>query len=54
MDTTTDTHLEALKAKHAALEEAIHQESLRPLPDTTEITRLKREKLQLKQEIEES
>ncbi len=44
-------HLQALKAKHAALDEEIAKEMARPLPDETVITSLKRQKLKIKEEI---
>jgi len=43
--------LEALKAKHAKLEQTIDEESHRPLPDTVQISILKREKLKIKDTI---
>lgn len=43
--------LEALKAKHARLEQSIDEESHRPLPDTVQIHSLKREKLKIKDTI---
>ena len=43
--------IDALKAKHAALEAAIQDENNRPLPDTTKIHDLKRQKLKIKDEI---
>ncbi|MBL8704485.1 MAG: YdcH family protein [Rhodospirillales bacterium] len=43
--------LEALKAKHARLEQSIDEESHRPLPDTVQIHTLKREKLKIKDTI---
>jgi hypothetical protein len=45
--------IDALKAKHAALEAAIHDEENRPLPDATRIHDLKRQKLKIKDEIAE-
>ncbi len=45
-------HLQALKAKHAALDDEIAKEMARPLPDETAISNLKRQKLKLKEEIE--
>ena len=48
---TGDERIESLKAKHAQLENLIHQEVHRPLPDDVHITELKREKLRLKDEI---
>jgi len=44
--------LQSLKAKHASLEQAIDEESHRPLPDNVQIHSLKREKLRIKDEIE--
>lgn len=46
------THLQALRAKHAALDEEITKEMARPLPDETAISNLKRQKLKIKEEIE--
>jgi hypothetical protein len=43
--------IEALKAKHNALERAIEEENNRPHPDDMEIVRLKKQKLQIKDEI---
>lgn len=43
--------IEALKAKHHALEVAIEEEHNRPRPDDSEITRLKKQKLMIKDEI---
>jgi uncharacterized protein len=43
-----NNHLSALKSKHAKIEALLDQEENRPFPDTTEIHRLKRQKLQLK------
>ncbi len=45
-------HIESLRAKHARLEELIQEELHRPLPDQAVITRLKKEKLRIKEEIE--
>lgn len=42
---------ESLKAKHAALENAIETETRRPLPDNTQIHDLKRKKLLIKDEL---
>ncbi len=44
-------HIEALKAKHASLESAIHQESTRPHPDDDALCSLKKRKLRIKDEI---
>jgi hypothetical protein len=43
--------IEALRAKHAALERKLEDTLHRPLPDYDEISRLKREKLKLKDEM---
>ena len=48
-----EKHLEALEAKHAALDVALEEESARPLPDQTKISELKRQKLKIKEEIAE-
>ena len=44
-------HVEALRAKHAALEKEIEEESQRPHPDDLHLAELKREKLRIKDEI---
>ena len=44
-------HLEALNARHANLDGQIGTEMNRPMPDNAVISRLKREKLKLKEEI---
>jgi hypothetical protein len=44
--------LHALETRHASLEERIAQEGSRPRPDDGALARLKREKLQLKEEME--
>ncbi|MDP3162576.1 MAG: YdcH family protein [Reyranella sp.] len=44
-------HIEALKAKHASLEQAITQEVRRPHPDDDVVCSLKKRKLQIKDEI---
>ncbi len=43
--------IDALRAKHIALERAIDEENARPHPDDIEIVRLKKQKLQIKDEI---
>ena len=43
--------IESLKAKHRALENAIEDEHNRPRPDDIEILRLKKQKLQIKDEL---
>ena len=46
-----ETRVEALRARHAELEDMIEQEHSRPLPDDTVITQLKRQKLRIKDEL---
>ncbi len=45
--------LRTLEERHAALERLIAQEDARPRPNETELVRLKREKLHVKDEMEE-
>jgi len=44
-------HISALQAKHADIEARIADETQRPLPDMGTISRLKKEKLRVKEEI---
>ena len=44
-------HVSALQAKHAGLEARIDEESQRPMPDTATLSRLKKEKLKVKEEM---
>ena len=44
-------HLEALNSRHATLDGQIVTEMNRPMPDSALISRLKREKLKVKEEI---
>jgi hypothetical protein len=44
-------HVDSLRDKHAHLEQVIDEEMHRPLPDQSLLSRLKREKLKLKDEI---
>ncbi|MBV8870764.1 MAG: DUF465 domain-containing protein [Acetobacteraceae bacterium] len=46
------TRLDALKERHASLESRILDEDQRPRPDSETLTRLKIEKLRVKEEIE--
>ena len=46
------SHLDALKMRHTNLENKIAAEDRRPRPDDTELTRMKVEKLRLKEEME--
>ncbi len=48
---STVDHIEALKAKHASLEQAIDKESVRPQPDDDALCSLKKRKLQIKDQI---
>lgn len=47
-------HVDSLRTKHARLEQQIHDEQIRPLPDPALLARLKKEKLRIKEEIERS
>ena len=47
----SEAHFNALSRKHAALDEQIHQEETRPAPDSTILHELKREKLNIKDEM---
>ncbi|MFH5924459.1 YdcH family protein [Roseomonas xinghualingensis] len=44
--------LQSLKDRHSALDARITEETVRPMPDSLELARLKREKLRLKEEME--
>ena len=46
-----DERIDALKAKHLALETMIEEETNRPRPDDLTINRLKKQKLMIKDEI---
>ncbi len=46
------SHLEVLKGRHASLDNKIAMEDSRPSRDLTAISRMKREKLRLKEEME--
>ena len=47
-----EARIEALKEKHAVLEMKIDEENSRPMPDDALVHTMKREKLNLKDEIE--
>ena len=47
-----NTRMEALKDRHASLETRIFEEDHRPKPDSDSLTRLKLEKLRVKDEME--
>ncbi|RAI55943.1 YdcH family protein [Roseicella frigidaeris] len=44
--------LRSLEERHAVLDRQIGDEDARPRPDEAELTRMKREKLRLKEEME--
>jgi hypothetical protein len=44
-------HVDSLRLKHARLEQLIDDELHRPLPDQATVSRLKKEKLLIKEEI---
>lgn len=46
-----NSHISALQAKHAGLDERIRAESSRPLPDATLLAQLKKRKLRIKEEM---
>jgi len=46
-----DERLDSLRVKHATLERAIEDEIQRPLPDELRLSKLKREKLRIKDEL---
>ncbi|MDB5700062.1 MAG: hypothetical protein JWL66_261 [Sphingomonadales bacterium] len=45
------THLSALEAKHAGIERQLADETRRPLPDTSLLSMLKKQKLRLKEAL---
>jgi hypothetical protein len=45
-------HLASLNARHAKLDASLAAEMRRPVPDAATVSRLKREKLRLKEEVE--
>ncbi|HKX21953.1 MAG TPA: YdcH family protein [Rhizorhapis sp.] len=46
-----NSHISALQAKHAGLDERIKAESSRPLPDAIVLAELKKQKLRIKEEL---
>ena len=52
MDQSTQSHIEALKRKHAELEEGIRTVLARAAPQQWLLSTLKRRKLKIKDEIE--
>ena len=49
---SVSTHLDSLRSKHEALESKIRDEQRRPGADSLAVASLKRQKLQIKEEIE--
>ncbi|HTJ62239.1 MAG TPA: DUF465 domain-containing protein [Alphaproteobacteria bacterium] len=47
-----ESHVSALRMKHADLDRSLGHEQNRPAPDTVAIKKLKVEKLRLKEEID--
>ena len=47
-----ESHVTALRTKHADLDRTLDHKQARPAPDSTAIKKLKFEKLRLKEEIE--
>ena len=47
-----ESHIQELADKHHKLDELIHEELHRPLPDDLMLSELKKRKLRLKEEIE--
>lgn len=46
-----NTHMSALEAKHAGLDARLAEENQRPNPDMVTISRLKKEKLKIKETL---
>jgi hypothetical protein len=44
-------HISALQAKHSGLDQRIADESARPLPDTSLVASLKKQKLKIKEAL---
>ncbi|MFC6197918.1 DUF465 domain-containing protein [Ponticaulis profundi] len=47
-----DNHLQQLASRHRKLDEVLQEEMKRPSADTITLSKLKREKLKLKEEIQ--
>jgi len=47
------SHVSALQAKHAGLESRLRDEMNRPSPDSATVQHLKKQKLRIKQEIDQ-
>ncbi|MFA5592452.1 MAG: DUF465 domain-containing protein [Micavibrio sp.] len=52
MSPASTSHLESLKARHAALSQQIEREQLRPGMSDDNLRRLKRQRLRVKEQIE--
>lgn len=50
----THPHVAALKARHHDIDDQIATEERRPAPDTARLAELKRRKLKVKEELEQS
>lgn len=50
---STHERIESLRSRHASVEARIQQEGRRPVPDEATVSSLKREKLRIKDEIEQ-
>ena len=48
---SSQDRIQSLKAKHADLEERLHAEQVRPLPDDNLLREIKHEKLMVRDEI---
>lgn len=46
-----NSHLESLNARHARLDARLADESRRPVPDAVMLTKIKREKLKVKEAL---
>jgi uncharacterized protein len=46
-------HLEVLKSRHREIDTRIQEEERRPSPDEAKVAKLKKEKLKLKEEIQD-
>lgn len=49
---SVQSRIDSLQSRHASLDSRIVEEDRRPMPDTGTLTRLKLEKLRLKEEME--
>lgn len=46
-----EDRIESLRTRHHAIDEVLHEENLRPVPDPAVIAKLKKQKLHLKDEM---